>query len=1155
MNNSGKVDPFVSFDGAVEAFHASWTRYQRSRDLMDLSVSIACAEVAIPRFQPQSPPSSLQSMLNNLGIALVTRFLRTNQTSDLEYCIRLQRSALSLSPNGHPHAFKTLNILNTAFMTRFLHGGHKVDLDNSIDYLRESVFLSPIADTVRAEALTKLGATLDIRYQQSNALVDLNESIEHLHESIRICPHNHAVRSDALGRLIEALRARFRRMDKLAGLDECIDFCRETLLSRPPGNPGRAKALYDLGNILQTRFERMGQRVDVDECIELQEDCLQLRSPGDPDRPNTLNSLGVALRFRYQVNGKATDLENSITSYRDALQLLANDRADRSMTLDNLGDALRLRFQLTGDRANIEECIDLHQECLQLRLVGHPYRSSTLTNLGAALQRRFERWGQMEDVNISIKLHREALSLLPVGDCRRLAALVNLSNVLRARFVHKAEMADLSESVELLREALLLCPPDHIDRSAALNNLSESLQIRYRRVRDVADLDECLKLLREALTICPLGHHDHSTALENLAAVLCLRFETSRRLPELNESIGYYRECLTLHPTGNPGRSTALTNLGAGLQIQYQVMNKTAALKESIRLHRESLLLRPVGHPARCQALFYLAVALQMLFQAGSNEVDVEECIQMYKEAAGLENASLHNRLLASCRWIVAARECASRSLGDAYTSSLDLLDRLMLVAASNRTIAVDAASYAIEKRDFQKAVELLERGRALLFTQLENYRKPLDGVEAVDKELAGRFRALSAVIADAALSTGDRQVGNRNSEDTVAKRQKQVDEWTQMLKEIRQLDGFEDFLRITPFVKLQRAAKDGPVILVNISQYGSHGIIIQRTRQPLCVSLPGATPSIMNELANLLIQTTTDRLEEHESNRILQGALQQIWYKIVEPIVLELENTLKLPRWSRIWWIPTSFAWSLPPHASGPYLPDERNLPDRYISSYTPTLSGLIHARAGHRPTKTASGPRMLVVAQAGAEGETQLPSVHEEVDVILRIAPQANVVGGEGCTRDAVLSSLEKTAWTHFSCHGHQNSKQPFKSHFSLRTRDTSLNLLDIMRAGLPQAELAVLSACHSAGGDKSTPDEAIHLTAGMMFAGFRSVVGTMWAMADEDGPVIAQEFYKYMFRHGLEAANCRDAAKALDRGVRKLRKLSVPLERWINFVHYGI
>jgi CHAT domain-containing protein len=40
-----------------------------------------------------------------------------------------------------------------------------------------------------------------------------------------------------------------------------------------------------------------------------------------------------------------------------------------------------------------------------------------------------------------------------------------------------------------------------------------------------------------------------------------------------------------------------------------------------------------------------------------------------------------------------------------------------------------------------------------------------------------------------------------------------------------------------------------------------------------------------------------------------------------------------------------------------------------------------------------------------------------------------------------------------------------------------------------------LAFLSACETAKGDKTIPDEAMHLAATLLFAGFRGVVATMW------------------------------------------------------------
>ena len=86
-----------------------------------------------------------------------------------------------------------------------------------------------------------------------------------------------------------------------------------------------------------------------------------------------------------------------------------------------------------------------------------------------------------------------------------------------------------------------------------------------------------------------------------------------------------------------------------------------------------------------------------------------------------------------------------------------------------------------------------------------------------------------------------------------------------------------------------------------------------------------------------------------------------------------------------------------------------------------------------------------------------------------------------------------------------------------------------------------------------DGSIADEALHLTAAMQYCGFRSVVGTMWAVADTDGRDLAKHFYKSMFSSDEpEVPYYERSAKALRDSVKKLRR-KLPLERWVNFVHF--
>jgi CHAT domain-containing protein len=185
---------------------------------------------------------------------------------------------------------------------------------------------------------------------------------------------------------------------------------------------------------------------------------------------------------------------------------------------------------------------------------------------------------------------------------------------------------------------------------------------------------------------------------------------------------------------------------------------------------------------------------------------------------------------------------------------------------------------------------------------------------------------------------------------------------------------------------------------------------------------------------------------------------------------------------------------------------------------------------------------------------GSARLPQVREELRRIHSLGDSVDVLIGDRANRENLLRHLQQYPWVHFACHGHLAAKEPFLSSFQLHN-DERLTLGDLINSRLSNAELAFLSACHSAAIDiNNTPDEAIHLAAALQFCGFRSVVGTLWAMADIDGPDVAEDFYGYMFREAGGAGDFRDSAVALNHATREMRKRRVPVDRWINFVHIG-
>jgi CHAT domain-containing protein len=157
----------------------------------------------------------------------------------------------------------------------------------------------------------------------------------------------------------------------------------------------------------------------------------------------------------------------------------------------------------------------------------------------------------------------------------------------------------------------------------------------------------------------------------------------------------------------------------------------------------------------------------------------------------------------------------------------------------------------------------------------------------------------------------------------------------------------------------------------------------------------------------------------------------------------------------------------------------------------------------------------------------------------------------GPEG-TRKSVMAEMEACNWLHLACHGVQKPEEPTKS--ALILEDGHLMLQEIIRLNLPNAEFAFLSACQTTTGDEKLSEESVHIAGGMLLAGYRGVVATMWSIRDDLAPEVADEFYAHIMQDG-QRPDSRKAAEALHYSVQKLRKRDVPLLDWIPFVHLGV
>jgi CHAT domain-containing protein len=179
-----------------------------------------------------------------------------------------------------------------------------------------------------------------------------------------------------------------------------------------------------------------------------------------------------------------------------------------------------------------------------------------------------------------------------------------------------------------------------------------------------------------------------------------------------------------------------------------------------------------------------------------------------------------------------------------------------------------------------------------------------------------------------------------------------------------------------------------------------------------------------------------------------------------------------------------------LPLHAAGVYAGLEQiSCSDYFVASYTPSVAALLNARQTSKTVSRKDASTLVVTVDHPCQG-LSLPMASREASTIHRLVP-AEVTQASTCAD--VLGHLQTASILHLACHGTQDPSDALQSGFVLG--DGLLTVSKLMELELPRAFLAVLTACETAKGDIAQPDQAIHLAATMLFAGFKSVVATMW------------------------------------------------------------
>ncbi|KAJ7200310.1 CHAT domain-containing protein [Mycena pura] len=1029
-------------------------------------------------------------------------------------------------------------------------------------------------------------------FQESGDIQDIDAAVENLQQATLLLSWGHALQGGVLGQLALMLHTRYEETGNSNDLAETIKFGREVLALHPALHPERGPALNNLANAVLTQYQQNGDYKDLEEAIELHRGALALRPSPHPDRVGSLINLSSAVQTQYKQKGNFQDLEESIKLLREALALCPAAHPDLSTALNNLASAVRTRFEQKGDFKDLEEAIELLRRALELRPASHPTSGSSLNNLANALLTQYQQKGDFSDLEEAIKLYRGVLAVWPAPHPHHSISLNNLATAIQTRFEQKGDFNDLEEAIELHRGALALRPTPHPDRDSSLSNLSVAVQLRYKQKGYFRDLEEAIELHREALALRPTPHPNRGVSLNNLANAVQTRHEQKRDLKDIVEAIELHREALTLRPAPHPDYGLSLNDLASALQAQYKLRKNFKDLEEAITLCETAVETWASPHPDRGYALTNLAHLLVIKYENTQINDDLNASMSAFQKASAYMFSSPLNRLHHTHAWAKTAAQQGHSSALPAYHATVDLLPQItalhldvvsrqsILTTLQGSQLVSGAAACAVAQGEYNVAVELLEASRSIFWSQALCLRTPLHQLEATDPGLALQLRRLAKELELASFRDTTRNLRTDSQDKAIAMEAAGTqfrhlnDEWDATLRSVRLLPGFEHFMGPQEIAVLQQAAKSGPVIILISQDTACFALIVTFSEPVQCVHLPaisGLTVDFQANLSRALSRSDFDvekflgasargkdsvdlemqaRLYGgHEGRvnmsptKVFRGFLADLWKSLVKPIFDAL-NLKKSDNPPRLWWCPTGVLTFLPIHAAGLYA----------------LLDPPIHA---------ADPFKMTTIIQPYTEGYSPLPGCRAELEnIVAKVPNQWLTTFGDTteATVQTALSHLRLSSVVHFACHGTQDLVQPLES--GLIVSDGRVKVSEIMRRPEDNAaeninkslSLAFLSACETAKGDASTPDEAMHLAATLLFVGFRSVVGTMWRMEDADGPKIADKFYERLFKGCDPKSNppilpdLSKSAEALHYAVAELRKESgISFKRWVPFVHY--
>ncbi len=147
-------------------------------------------------------------------------------------------------------------------------------------------------------------------------------------------------------------------------------------------------------------------------------------------------------------------------------------------------------------------------------------------------------------------------------------------------------------------------------------------------------------------------------------------------------------------------------------------------------------------------------------------------------------------------------------------------------------------------------------------------------------------------------------------------------------------------------------------------------------------------------------------------------------------------------------------------------------------------------------------------------------LPYSDVEIDNAALFFPDALKLSRGDASETNLKDKASSYEILHFATHATFDNDEPFNSSLLLASdgvNDGKLTVEEIYQLQL-KPSLVVLSACETGLGKYSAGDEIIGFYRAFMYAGAKSIIATLWPIADEASSFLINEFYQSLKKNSL-------------------------------------